>query len=43
MIAEFDETEYLRKSESNKKRLLQAVQNVKEGRNLLEVNLLNLQ
>jgi len=34
-----DETEYLFKSETNKNRLLTAVENIKAHKNLVEVNL----
>lgn len=43
IVTEFDETEYLLKSESNKNKLLKAVKNVKEGQDLVEVNLPDLQ
>ena len=43
IVSECDETEYLVKSEVNKNRLLKAIENVKEGQNLVEVNLPNLQ
>ncbi|MEG5061905.1 hypothetical protein QUB60_29495 [Microcoleus sp. A2-C5] len=43
IVTEFDETEYLLNSESNKNRLLRAVENVKEGQNLVEVNLQDLE
>jgi antitoxin YefM len=43
IVTEFDETEYLLNSESNKDRLLRAVENVKEGQNLVEVNLQDLE
>lgn len=43
IVTEFDETAYLLKSESNKNRLLRAVENVKEGQNLVEVNLQDLE
>lgn len=43
IIAEFDETEYLLKSESNKNKLLKAIENVKEKQSLVEVNLQDLQ
>ena len=39
IVSEFDETEYLLKSESNKNRLLTAIKNVKERNDLVEVNL----
>jgi antitoxin YefM len=38
-----DETEYLFKSEANKNRLLTAVENIKAQKNLVEVNLEDLQ
>ncbi|GET39934.1 hypothetical protein [Microseira wollei] len=43
VISEFDETQYLLQSESNKNKLLQAIDNVKERQNLVEVNLQDLQ
>jgi antitoxin YefM len=43
IVSQFDETEYLFKSEVNKNRLLRAIENVKEGQNLVEVNLPDLQ
>ena len=43
IVSECDETAYLLKSEVNKNRLLKAIENVKEGQNLVEVNLQNLQ
>jgi antitoxin YefM len=43
IVTEFDETAYLLKSESNKNRLFKAVENVKEGQNLVEVNLQDLE
>lgn len=43
IISEIDETDYLFKSEANKQRLLQAVENVKQRKNLVEVNLENLE
>ena len=39
VISEVDETEYLLKSEVNKKRLLKAIEKIKNNRNLIEVNL----
>ena len=39
IVSEFDETEYLLKSERNKNRLLTAVENIKYGQDLVEVNL----
>jgi len=38
-----DETAYLLKSEANKQHLLQALQNVEQGRNLVTVHLEDLQ
>ncbi|MDF0555746.1 hypothetical protein [Kamptonema sp. UHCC 0994] len=43
IVSEFDETQYLLKSEVNKNRLLKAVENVKERQNLVEINLEDLQ
>lgn len=43
IIVEFDETEYLLKSESNKNKLLKAIENVKKKQSLVEVNLQDLQ
>lgn len=43
IVSQFDETEYLLKSEVNKNRLLKAVDNVKNRQNLIEVNLPDLQ
>ncbi len=43
IISEFDETQYLLQSESNKNKLLKAIDNVKQHQNLVEVNLQNLQ
>lgn len=37
MINEVDETEYLTATEENKKRLLAAIENVKQNANLVEV------
>lgn len=42
IVSEFDETEYLFKSEVNKERLLKAIDNVKQQQNLVEVNLEDL-
>jgi antitoxin YefM len=42
IVSQFDETEYLVKSEVNKNRLLKAVDNVKNRQNLVEVNLQDL-
>ncbi|MGK7905391.1 MAG: hypothetical protein AB4352_29095 [Hormoscilla sp.] len=39
IVSEVSETDYLLKSEANKNRLLQAVENVKNRTNLVEVNL----
>lgn len=43
IVSQFDETEYLIKSEVNKNRILRAIENVKKGQNLVEVNLQDLQ
>jgi antitoxin YefM len=43
IVSEVDETAYLFQSEANKKRLLQAVQNINSQQNLVEVPLDNLQ
>lgn len=37
-VRELDETEYLMKNDANRKRLMKAVRNVKERKNLVEVN-----
>lgn len=42
IVSQFDETEYLFKSEVNKERLLKASENVKQRQNLIEVNLEDL-
>lgn len=39
VISEIDETEYLLKSEVNKNRLLKAIDNIKNNRNLIKVDL----
>lgn len=43
IVSQFDETEYLLKSEVNKNRIWRAIENVKKGQNLVEVNLQDLQ
>lgn len=43
VVSELDETEYLLKSEVNRNRLLQAVNNVKNQQNLIEFNLPDLE
>lgn len=43
IISEFDETQYLLQTESNKNKLLKAIGNVKERQNLVEINLHNWQ
>ncbi|MCB0214418.1 MAG: hypothetical protein KDJ52_34075 [Anaerolineae bacterium] len=43
IVSEVDETAYLFQSEANKKRLLQAVQNINTQQNLVEVSLDDLQ
>lgn len=42
IVSEFDETEYLLKSAANKTRLLKAIKNVGERKNLVEINLQDL-
>ncbi|MBE9228047.1 hypothetical protein IQ264_21730 [Phormidium sp. LEGE 05292] len=42
IVSQFDETEYLLKSEVNKNRLLSAIENVTQRQNLVEVNLEDL-
>lgn len=42
IVSEVDETEYLLKSPANKKRLLQAIENVNNNTNLVEMELENL-
>ncbi|OKH37342.1 hypothetical protein NIES2119_13920 [[Phormidium ambiguum] IAM M-71] len=42
IVSQFDETEYLLKSEVNKERLLSAIENVTQRQNLVEVNLKDL-
>jgi antitoxin YefM len=39
---EVDETQYLMRSEANRRHLLQAIQDVKEGKNLMPVDLQKL-
>lgn len=43
VVYEVDETAYLLASEANKKHLLQAIKNVKEKSNLVEVDIENLE
>ena len=43
IVSEVDETEYLLKSEANKQRLMQAIENVEQHINLVEVNLEELE
>lgn len=38
IVYEVDETDYLSRSEPNRSRLLQAIENVENGKNLVEVN-----
>ncbi len=38
-----DETEYLLKTEANKKRLLEATENIRQNKNLIEVDLEELE
>lgn len=42
IVSEFDETEYLLKSKANKNKLLRAIENVGERKDLVEVNLQDL-
>lgn len=42
IVSGFDETEYLLKSEANKTRLLGAIKNLRERKNIVEVNLQDL-
>ena len=42
IISELDETEYLLKSETNKNRLLAAIDNVKRSQNLISLDLPDL-
>ena len=42
IISEFDETEYLLKSETNKNRLLAAIDNVKRSQSLISLDLPDL-
>jgi antitoxin YefM len=39
IVYDVDETVYLSQSEANRRRLLQAIENVENGTNLIEVNL----
>lgn len=41
-VSPADETDYLLKSEANKKRLLKSVKNIRSGKNLVEMNVKNL-
>ncbi len=43
IVSEVDETEYLLKSEVNKQKLIQAIENVEQHINLVEVNLEELE
>ena len=43
IVYDIDETAYLSKSEANRQRLLQAIKNVENGTNLIEVNLDDLE
>ena len=43
IVSEVDETEYLLKSEANKQKLIQAMENVEQHINLIEVNLEELE
>lgn len=39
VVTEVDETSYLLRSEANKKRLLDAIEDIEHGRNLIEVDI----
>lgn len=39
VVTEVDETSYLLRSEVNKKRLLEAIDDIEHGRNLIEVDI----
>ncbi len=39
VVTEVDETSYLLRSEANKKRLLEAIDDIEHGRNLIEVDI----
>ena len=39
IVSQFDETDYLLRSPANQERLLTAIENVKQGKNLVEINL----
>ncbi|MBI3599139.1 MAG: hypothetical protein HY097_00645 [Nitrospinae bacterium] len=41
-VYEVDETEYLLKSDANKRRLLEAIENVKNEKNLIEVEMMKI-
>ncbi|MFN8493924.1 MAG: hypothetical protein U0350_40370 [Caldilineaceae bacterium] len=43
VVSEVDETEYLLKSPANRKRLLEAIENVNNGQNLIEVKMEDLE
>jgi antitoxin YefM len=43
IVYEVNETHYLFQSPANKKRLLKAIENVRQGENLVEVSLGNLE
>ena len=43
IVYEVNETDYLLKSEANKNRLFQAIENVNNGTNLVEVSLKNFE
>lgn len=43
IVSEVDETEYLLKSEANKQKLMQAIENVEQHINLVEVDLPELE
>ena len=41
-VYEVDETEYLLKSDANRRRLLEAIDNVKNEKNLIEVEMMKI-
>ena len=43
VVYEVDETAYLMASEANRKKLIRAIENVKSGSNLIEVDVKNIE
>lgn len=41
-VYEIDETEYLLKADANRRRLLEAIENVKNEKNLIEVEMMKI-